>query len=160
MNVYEIDSRIEEILANAVDENGEINPEALEQLEALQMEREQKAENCALAYKNHKANAKAIEDEIKVLTKRMKAEERQAESAGGYLKIILNGEKMKTARVSVSYRESQAVEITDTFWIAASDEFIRVKDPEPNRIAITAALKAGETVPGARLVNRTSMIIK
>ena len=160
MNVYEIDSRIEEILANAVDENGEINPEALEQLEALQMEREQKAENCALAYKNHKANAKAIEDEIKVLTKRMKSEEKQAESAGGYLRIILNGEKMKTARVSVSYRETQAVEITDTFWFAARDEFVRMKDPEPNKTAIMAALKSGETVPGARLVSKTSMIVK
>ena len=160
MNVYEIDSRIEEILANAVDENGEINPEALEQLEALQMKREQKAENCALAYKNHKANAKAIEDEIKVLTKRMKSEERQAESAGDYLQKILNGEKLKTSRVAVSYRESQSVDLEDGFMITAPTEYLRFKDPEPNKKLIMELLKKGEKVPGARLVSRTSMIIK
>ena len=160
MTIYEIDSRIEEILANAVDENGEVNEEALAQLESLQMEREQKAENCALAYKNHRANAKAIKDEIDILTKRMKAEENQADRAGEYLKFILGGEKMKTAKCSVSYRETQSVDLDDSFMITAPTEFLRFREPEPNKKMIMEVLKSGQHVPGAKLVTKTSMIIK
>lgn len=160
MTIYEIDAEIQRILDSAVDENGEVNPDAWAQLESLQMEREQKAENCALAAKNHRAAAKAIKAEIETLTQRMKAEENQADRAGEYLKFILGGQKLKTPKVSVIFRETQSVDLDADFIATAPTEYLRFKDPEPNKKMIMELLKAGEKIPGAKLVTKTSMVIK
>lgn len=160
MTIYEIDAEVQRILDSAVDENGEVNPEALEQLEALQMERERKVENLALAYKNAKSMAAAIKAEEEALAKRRKAEENSAERTRKYLDFVLGGESFKTSRVSVSHKTTQAVETDETFMLGAASEYLRYKDPEPNKTAIMAALKAGINVPGAKLVTRTSTIVK
>ena len=160
MKIYEIDAQIEEILASAVDENGEVDPDAMAQLEALQMERDSKTENLACVVKNHRATAEAIKAEIKALTQRAKDEEAQADRAAEYLRFILKGERISTGKVFVSYRTTQSVEISDDFWFGAKDEFLRYADPEPNKAAIKAAIKAGEVVPGACLISKTSMIVK
>ena len=60
MNIYQIDQQIQAIIENA-DENGEVDGELLE---ALQMARDTKIENLALAWKNLQAEAKAIKEEI------------------------------------------------------------------------------------------------
>ena len=160
MKIYEIDEQIEKILASAVDENGEVDPAAFEQIEALQMERDRKAENLACVVKNHRAAAEAIKAEIKALTARAKNEDSEADRAAEYLRFVLKGERISTSRASVSYRTDQSVEISEDFWFGVRDEFVRYKDPEPNKAAIKAAIKAGEVVPGACLVSKTSMIVK
>ena len=161
MTIYEIDKQIEALLDGMVDpDTGEVNEEALDQLEALHMAREEKAENAALAYKNIMAECKAIKAEEDALAKRRKAGENKAERLKSYLDYVLGGENFKTSRVAVTHKKSQAVELGETFMQTATDEFLRFKDPEPNKTAIMAALKAGIVVPGAQLVERTSTTIK
>lgn len=161
MTIYEIDKQIEALLDGMVDpETGEVNEEVLDQLEALHMAREEKAENAALAYKNIMAECKAIKAEEDALAKRRKAGENKAERLKAYLDYVLGGENFKTSRVAVTHKKSQAVELGETFMRTATSEFLRFKDPEPNKTAIMAALKAGIVVPGAQLVERTSTTIK
>lgn len=161
MTIYEIDKQIEALLDGMVDpDTGEVNEEALDQLEALHMAREEKAENAALAYKNIIAECKAIKAEEEALAKRRKAGENKAERLKAYLDYVLGGENFKTSRVAVAHKKSQAVELGETFMQTATSEFLRFKDPEPNKTAIMAALKAGIVVPGAQLVERTSTLIK
>lgn len=161
MTLYEIDDQIWNLLETAVDpETGEFLPDASAQLEALQMERDRKVENLACAVKNYRAEAAAIKAEEDALEKRRKAVEAKAERAKSFLNYALAGEKFKSAKVSVSYRTFPAVELDDSFMQTAPDEFIRRRDPEPNKVAIMAALRAGEKIQGATLVERTSTLIK
>jgi hypothetical protein len=162
--LYDIDQRIDELVANSIDpETGELNIDP-EQWNALQMERAEKVENIALFMKDVAADADKLKHEIDALTERYRAAQKQAESLKNYLAFALNGEPFKTPRVACSWRQSESVEIEpDDFLPWAKEyatEFLRFKDPEPDKAAIKAALKAGEYVEGAELVKKSNLTVK
>lgn len=162
MTIYEIDQAIQSAYENALDpETGEITDEGLfENIDRLQMERDQKCENIACWVKDLKGDAEKIKAEARILTERAKAAEKKAEQLQSYLSYALHGEKLKTARCTISYRASKSVEVDPDALEVLPARFLRVKDPELNKKAIGDALKAGEEVPGCRLVENVSMIIK
>lgn len=158
MNIYEIDNAI---LALIDEETGEIAD--FEAFENLQMEREHKVENIALWYKNLVAEGKAIREEEKMLAARRKSCENKAESLKKYLDNILEGNKFKTAKVAVSYRKSAAVEIDEGFidWAEKNaEELLNYKLPDANKTAIKEAIKNGQDIPLARIVERENISIK
>lgn len=162
MTIYEIDQEIMNLLEQIDEETGEalFDPEKIEQ---LQMERERKVENLALAFKNLTAEAKAIRDEIENLTKRAKAAQNEAERARNYLEFVLDGDPFKTARVAVSYRRNKSVDTTPEFvpWAYEHNQsLLRMKDPEPDKTAVKKALEAGEDIPFASIVEKKSIQIK
>ena len=162
MTIYEIDNAISELLAQVDEETGEIQFDP-EQLEQLQMERDRKVENLALAWKNLRAEAAAIKAEEESLAKRRKSAENAAERAKSYLEFVLAGDTYKSAKVAVSYRKSESVETTPQFmdWaLAHDDSLIRYKQPEADKTAIRKALKDGKEIPFVELVTKTSMTIK
>lgn len=153
MNIFQIDKAI----MDCVDmETGEVID--AEMLDSLQMERDKKIENVALWVKELQAEADAIKKEVANLNERKKTAENKIESLIKYLVYALDGNKFKTPRVSVSYRKSESVMITD---INALDKrFLRYKAPEPDKTAIKNAIKSGELiVDGARLVINQNMQI-
>lgn len=163
MKLYEIDREIESLLSDAIDpETGEVLflPEKLEE---LQMEKERKTENLALAVKNLTAEGRAIREEEIALAERRKSLEKRAERAREYLEFILQGEKFRTAKVAVSWRSSKRVTVDEGFLAWAKrrgKRFLRLKDPEPDKTAIREALQSGEKVPHAAMVEETNMQIK
>lgn len=160
MRLYEINAALEELLNQVDPETGELICD-LDALEALSIEREEKLEGLALYVKNADAEAKAIREEEKALAERRRALENKAARAKDFLDQNLAGEKFQTARVAVSYRKSEQVEVSMGFFTEkANERFLRYKDPEADKTAIKAALKNGETVPGAELVSKTNMILK
>lgn len=165
-SLYEINAQIEQIYENAVDfETGEIDPEAIEALEALTMERDAKIENVALWHKNVLAESKAIADEIKALQERKKRLESKINWMDNYLEYALQGQKFETSKVAISYRKSQAVEIAnvDEFCRGYKDnpDLVTVKiDYAPNKTEIKKMLKNGQEIMGAVLVERQNMQIK
>lgn len=162
MRLYDVNAALEELLNQVDPETGELVCD-MDALEALSIEREEKLEGLALYCKNLTAEAEAIRNEEKTLAERRKALENKAARAKEFLDLNLSGEKFQTARVAVSYRKSKAVEINETaFWPWAVDhtEYIRRKDPEPDKAAISAALKNGQKIPGAELKETLSMSIK
>ena len=156
MNLYDIEYEI----TNCVDsETGEIIDE--KRLDALQMERREKIENILLWIKNLRAEAGAIREEEKKLADRRQSDEKKAESLTQYVQNVLNGEKFKTSRVVVSYRKSEAVIVDDLQLMQETcDEYLKYKDPEPDKAKIKAALKDGITVPGCHLEERQNITIK
>ena len=159
MTIYEIDNEI----INCIDmETGEVID--TEKLNELQMERDAKIENVALWIKELKAEAEAIKNEKQALAERQRVAESKAESLKSWLAYALNGEKFKTAKCSVSYRNSESVEVTDEGLEALMREhegLLTYKLPEPNKKAIKDAIKNdGLTVEGVQLVQKTSTIIK
>ena len=152
MTLYEIDQRILDLIDT---ESGEIAD--MEAFEMLQMERDRKLEGIALAYKNFSAEAKALGEQKKSFAEREKAALNKAEKCRSLLERGLAGQKMETPRVAVSYRKSTAVEITD---LDALPFYYTVTEIKPDKERITAALKNGDTVPGAEFVTRNNIQIK
>ena len=161
MNLYEID---QQILALVDQETGEILD--YEAFVELKMAREEKIEGMALWCKNLTAEAAAIKAEENNLAERRKALERKAESLKRYLTELLSGSKFSTARVACSFRKSKSVEITDEAgFIRQMEEtqhfeFLKYSAPTVNRTEITNAIKAGQTVPGAQLIEKNNLSIK
>lgn len=150
MTIYEIDTRIEEILNPKVDpETGELLDEIdFDELEQLQMDRQTKIVNCLLAYKNMSAEADAIEAEAKKLTERAKKIRNRANGAYNYADRCLDGEEINDARVAAKYSTSMTTEVDEDFIVWAKNngrtDLLRQKpapDPEPNKAEIAKALK-------------------
>ena len=111
MNLYEINSQIENFEFKFDEETGEVLN--MNELDELQMEKDEKIENIALWIKNLKADEKALDDEIKVLQARKKAKKNRVENLSSYLEMALNGSKFERNRVSISFRKSTSVIIDD-----------------------------------------------
>lgn len=156
MNLYDVDNEI----MNCLDpETGEIIDE--KRLDALEMERSRKIENILLWIKNLRSETEAIKAEEKALAERRKSDESKAESLTNYIQTFLNGQKFQTARVSVSYRRSEVAVVDDMKpLLNGYDDYLRYKDPEPDKTKIKAALKTGVEIPGCHLEERNNMTIK
>ena len=159
MKLYEIDNAIMECIDM---ETGEVID--IDKLNELQMEREAKIENVVLWIKDLKAEAEAIKSEKLALADRQKAAENKVESLKKWLAYALNREKFDTARCSVSFRNTESVEVTDegleNLMRGGNDELLTYKKPEPNKTAIKQAIKDGLSVAGVQLVQNVSTIIK
>lgn len=160
MKLYEIDNAIDELIRNSVDpETGEVM-DITDELDALQMEREDKLESVALVIKNLTAEATAIRNEEKALADRRKTSENRVEWLKGYLMQSLAGQKFSTPKVAVSFRSTTAVFIEDdAAFLKEHPEYARIKT-EIDKSALKDALKNGAEVSGAALENRTSMIVR
>ena len=155
--LYEINADLEALLDSIDPETGEIDGDALT---ALTMERTEKLEGMALKLKNLTAEIEMIRAEESALAERRKTIERSRDSLKAFLMKSLDGEKLETPKVAISYRTSKAVEIDDDlFWATADIRFLRQK-AEINREEIKRALVAGENIPGAALVERVNLNIK
>ena len=157
MKLYEIDNAIYE----CVNEDGEvIDPEKLEE---LQMERDKKIEGIACWIKELVAEANAIKEEKLKLEARQRVAENKVKSLKSYLAYALKGASFRTAKVSVSFRKTETVEVTPDGLEnlkAMRDDLLKYKEPEPDKTAIKQALKSGLSVRGVQLVQNTSTIIK
>ena len=159
MTIYEIDSAILAL----VNEDGEITD--IEALDALQMERDKKVESVACWIKDLKAEAEAIRAEELALADRRHKLEANIERLKGYLAYALQGQKFESPKCSVSWRKVKAAEIDETECMDFvmrnyRDDLLTFTEPKLSRKAITDALKAGEHISGAELVERTSAQIK
>lgn len=152
MKLYEIDQAI----MGLVDETGEIID--IEAFDSLQMERDAKIENIALYIKDLRAEAEALKAEKIAFAERQKVAENKVESLKNYLAYALKGQAFKSTKAVVSFRKTQQVDVPDIY--ALDENFLRYKEPEADKTAIKEAIKAGQTVKGATLIENTSVIIK
>lgn len=127
-------------------------------LEALELERSEKIRNIALWIKNLKSDATALDAEEKVFKARKDAAKKKAEQLSGYLASVLNGEKVTGTDFAISWRKSTAVNVLDEK--ALPPTFLVPQPPKVDKTGISKALKNGETVSGAELIERQNMTIK
>lgn len=130
----------------------------LEALEQLELERSEKIRNIALWIKNLKSDAVALDAEEKAFKARKDAAKRKAEQLSKYLADVLNGEKVTGTDFAISWRKSTAVNVLDEK--ALPPTFLVPQPPKVDKTGISKALKAGETVSGAELIERQNMTIK
>lgn len=153
MNLYEIDSAI----LDCVDvETGEIFDE--EKFEELGLERDAKIENICLWIKNLKAEAEALKVEKDAFAKRQKAAESKMESLKKYISNYLEGTSFESAKVKVSFRKSESLEVTDIYKIP--EDYLKHKEPDVDKQAIKQAMKQGEEFEGIEVVTNYNIQIK
>ena len=162
MTLYEIKMEYEKALAGlTIDETtGEVlGTEALDEIAG---EFDEKAENVALFVKNLLADVDAIKAEADALAQRAAAKKKKADRLKAYLTDAMLGlgrEKIETPRVALTFRQSEAVELTDTTKIP--QKFVEtVTEQKISKTEIKKAIKAGEAVPGAELVTHKNIQIK
>lgn len=154
MTLYELDDRFQNFELE-INEDGEvINADDLEKIE---MERNEKLENVALYIKNARADRDALKAEKKRIDERLKTESNKVEWMERYLQNHLHGEKIKTPKVSVSYRKTKSVVCEHPEYL--EHRFQRVK-VDADKKAIADAIKSGEKVEGAHLEEKVSMVLK
>ena len=161
MNLFKINDAITRCVkltdGDYVDtETGEIIDTAA--IEQLEMDRDTKIRNIACWIRNLEADEKALADQIKTFTARKNAAKNKRESLKSYLAAFLNGAKWQNSEVAINWRKSEAVEVEEG--AAIPEKYLRYKEPEINKAAIKADLKAGATIYGCQLVTKNNIQIK
>lgn len=126
---------------------------------ALQLEREEKIENIALWYKNLTSEAEALKAEEKAFAERRKSAESKAQYLKDLLDRELKGQKFNTVKASIYYRKSTSVEV-DELKLSASWMREIPATHVADKVRIGEALKAGEVVEGATLLESNNIQIK
>lgn len=161
MNLYEINASILAAWDKALDlETGEIKDDSfIELVNQLEMERDDKIKNLALWVKNLKSDIVSLDEEIKNLQSFKEKKKNKVLSLEKYLSDNLQGNKFDGGNVQISFRRSQSVVVENLDIIPES--FKRVKTTvEPDKVSLKDALKDGQVIEGAILMDNLSMTIK
>lgn len=160
MKLYEISDAIRAALDHIdVDpETGEILN--ADNLHAVEAEASDKVEATALYLRELDAEAKAAKDEADRMIARVKSMQKRSDYLKSMLLDALHATgKVKTARVTVSIRTTQAVEVSEGADLP--EAYTTVKTTvSPNKVAIKQALLDGVEVPGCSLEARESVSIR
>ena len=156
MTLYELDKAIADFEL-IVNEDGEVLN--IDELDELQLAREQKIEGISLWVKNLEAEKEAVKHEKDNFADREKRLGKKIESLKGYLTYALDGQKFSTPKVAVSFRKSESVHITDEYLIPDEYKLFTVVK-KPDKKVLKDALKKGKEIMGVELVEKQNINIK
>lgn len=156
MTLYELDKAIADFELE-VNEDGEVLN--IDELDELQLAREQKIEGISLWVKNLEAEKEAVKHEKDNFADREKRLGKKIDSLKGYLTYALQGEKFSTPKVAVSFRKSESVHITDEYLIPDEYKLFTVVK-KPDKKIIKDALKNGKEIMGCELLEKQNISIK
>lgn len=160
MKLYEIAPALRFALDDIVvdEETGEIL--SSDALHAVEAEAAEKIEATALYLRELDAEAKAAKDEADRMLARVKSMQKRSDYLKSMLLEALHATgKVKTARVTVSIRTTQAVAVDEGANLP--EAYTTVKTTvSPNKVAIKQALLDGVEVPGCSLEARESVSIR
>jgi len=163
LSLYEIDAKFQAAMEAAdyeAEQNEGVIPEDIAaQLDGIEMEREQKAINICRYIKNLNAEAAAYDAEADRLYKRAKSAKNRVEFLKSWLCAIMPGWKYKDSTCIVSWRKSDKVNILSSLEIPQAFRKV-VTEEKIDRIGIKDAIKKGEIVPGAEVVEYQNIQIK
>ena len=168
MNLYEINQELERLIEEAIDpETGEIKAEYEEAFDKLNMTKADKLEGYAMVIKNKTTFRKAIEVERKLLQAREKALSTSIDYLKFKLKNGLEGEKIKTAKVSVYYSSRKSLEVDENFDPAdyyengnADNLIERQVGYSIPKTKIAEKIEKGVSVAWAKLVTKTAIVVR
>lgn len=168
--LYEIQTQYRELMNQMEAILSDPNPETLESdmahLNELMginaQEFQAKGDAYAAVIREKEARAEALREEAHRMADLAKREEATVEYLKERLFAAMQEQGLNSADLPhfrLSLRKSQAVDVTDKDLIP--QDYLRVKTViEPDKNAIKTALKQGQDVPGAALIDRQSLQIK
>lgn len=172
MRLYDIASEFK-TLRDIAENSLEFDPETGEIIDTsdlinelfneLNMTLSDKLENSAYVISELEAMADALKVESKRLNERAVMWVKNAERLKGLMQYALeqtDDKKLKTDKFTFSLRKSESVEIDALIDVEDFDrKYVRIKR-EFDKTKIKSALKAGEEITGARIVEKQSLQIK
>ena len=160
MNLYEITQEAQYLAVLL--ETEELTPELEEALIINQDQLQAKAVNYAKVIANYQAESDAIDQEIKRLKAMKESRDKKVEWLKESVKkaMLVSGiEKVESPLFKLSVRRSEAVEVDVVE--ALPSAFQNVKNVvTADKVAIKEAIKRGENITGARLVENFNLQIK
>jgi hypothetical protein len=160
MKLYQISDAIRQALDHIEldEETGEVL--SADELHAVEAEASDKIEATALYLRELDAEAKAAKEEADRMLARVKSMQKRSDYLKSMLLDALHATgKVKTVRVTVSIRTTQAVEVSEGANLP--EAYTTVKTTvTPNKVAIKQALLDGVEVPGCSLEARESVSIR
>lgn len=159
MKLYEINNAILDVIEKGFvvdEETGEVEFTA-DDLENLEIARDDKIENLCLYVKDLKAFAEEVKKEETALKAKRDRIVKKAENITNYIDFVLSGEKFETPKCSVTYRKSAKVVVADGAELPA--EYTKIK-VEPDKTAIKNAIKSGVQIDGCTIEETNNIQIK
>lgn len=129
-------------------------------LESIELAVAEKLEGYAMVIKNVESDIEGLKAEEKRLTERRKAMENSVvrmKKAMADTLLTVEGNRVKTEKFTFSFRKSTSVQIEND--AAIPPQFIKV-EKTISRAELAKALKAGEQIEGASLVENQSLSIR
>ena len=151
-SLYEINQAIMDCMDM---ETGEILD--VHQLDALQMQLEDKLEGIGCWIKNLEAEAAAYKAEKDSFAAREKAAKNKAASLKNYLAGYLQGCPFETLRVKISFRKSETLEVSES--AAVPEEYLK-HTVDVDIAELKKAVKAGLVLDGVQLIQKQNIQIK
>ena len=159
-NLYEITREALE-LASLL-ETEELTPELEQMLVINQEKMEVKVNNYAKVIANIQSDSDAIDQEIKRLKEMKESKERaitRLKDAVREAMLVSAIDKIESPLFKLSLRRSESVEVDIVE--ALPSEFINIKNVvTADKVAIKEAIKRGENITGARLIENFNLQIK
>lgn len=154
--LYELNQKFNEFEFEIDEETGEIlNAEELDEIE---LERNEKLENIGLWIKNLESDAEAYKREKDSFAEKERLAKNKVESLKKYLNFVLNGDTFKSDRVNITYRKSTALNVIDEYLIPK--KYFVKQAPKLDKKAVKDAIKSGKKVKGAEIVEKENIQIK
>lgn len=162
MRLYEIPTAMRLALEDLEvdDQTGEVL--GVDALEAVEAEATAKIEATGLFIRELEADAEAAKLEAERLARRAKSTAAKIDRLKSYMSPALHalGGKVKTGRITISFRKSEAVVVTCPVE-RLPDVYQVVKTTvAPDKKALKEALKAGEVLDGVVLEQRESVVLR
>ena len=160
MKLYEIDNGLRDLWAKIAEQEGEFTEEDLQQLEELNLAKDEKLKGYGVIVREldgEIAALKAETDGLKEITDKTK---RKREWLVNRLDEFMKANgipKFESIEVNIAFRKSKSLEIDENAELPK--EFIRIKE-EADKKAITDFIKSGGTVDGCRLIEKENIQIK
>ena len=162
MNIYDIKNEYQLIIADIINNDGEITPDQETALQINRAELETKGINYTYVIKQLDADCDAIDLEVKRLNALKKVRSNAVERLKANISsamLLFEVEEIKTPLIKLNFRNSESVEITNEEVLA--DKFLVVKTTtSPDKKAIKDAIKNGEVVEGAVISYNKNLQIK
>lgn len=166
MKLYEIATQYQNIAELLADPEFADNQDITTALDNIEDDFNNKAVNVVKAINIVEYDINAIDSEIKRLTAMKKARQNRIDEIRNYLKFNMQKTgiykiECPLFKISYSERTQSAVEIDEKLFMDnnINEDFVNVKIT-PNKTAIKDALKRGENVIGAKLVDSQVLTIK
>lgn len=160
MNLYNLTTQAKEIALLL--EEGEFTPELEQSLAITQEQLQAKAIDYTYIIKNFEADSQAIDNEIK----RLKAMKEAKDNAIDRMKeavrnaMLASGiDKIESSLFKLSIRSSEAVEVVNIDQLPESLVTVK-KTVSADKVKIKEAIKAGQAIQGAVIIENYNLQIK
>ena len=166
-SLFDIDEQILKLIAldesDIVDsETGEVLIDVFEELDKLNMQRDEKIVNIGRYIDGLDRESKLLKEKAKSLTERAKSKDNKVERLKAYVQesmIKFGTKKIEDATVTVRLNSTKVVQVNDEALIP--EEYLtKIIEVKPDKRRILAELKSGKKIAGGELRESNSITVR